>query len=70
MPLALLRCRSARFDDGRLNQKVKIATLKNKSRVPEGMYNVDRNDVITGLSAMVQWVTEEVPSVPNLLNLD
>jgi len=28
MPLASLRCRSARFDDERLNQKVKIATLK------------------------------------------
>jgi len=25
MPLASLRCRSARFDDGRLNQKVEIA---------------------------------------------
>jgi len=30
MPLASLRCRSARFDEGRLNQKVKIATLKNE----------------------------------------
>jgi len=28
MPLELLRCYSARFDDERLNQKVKIATLK------------------------------------------
>jgi len=31
MPLASLRCRSARFDDERLNQKVKIATFKNRS---------------------------------------
>jgi len=31
MPLASLRCRSDRFDDERLNQKVKIATLKNYS---------------------------------------
>jgi len=29
MRLASLRCRSARFDDERLNQKVKIAALKN-----------------------------------------
>jgi len=28
VPLASLRCRSARFDDGGLNQKVNIATLK------------------------------------------
>jgi len=28
MPLASLRCRSAQFDDERLNQKAKIATLK------------------------------------------
>jgi len=28
MPLASLRCRSARFDVEMLNQKVKIATLK------------------------------------------
>jgi len=28
MPPASLRCRFARFDDGRLNQKVKIATFK------------------------------------------
>ena len=28
MPLASLRCRSARCDDEKLNQKVKIATLK------------------------------------------
>ena len=31
MPLASLSCRYARFDDEGLNQKVKIATLKNKS---------------------------------------
>jgi len=35
MPLASLRCRSARFDDERLNQKVKIATLKNISVTSE-----------------------------------
>jgi len=28
MPFASLRCRSARFDDGRLNRKVKVGTLK------------------------------------------
>jgi len=33
MPLASLRCRSARFDDKTLNQKLKIATLKNSSIV-------------------------------------
>jgi len=31
MPLALLRSRSARFDDEKLNQEVKIATLKSLS---------------------------------------
>jgi len=29
MPLASLHCRNAPFDDGRLNQKVAIVTLKN-----------------------------------------
>jgi len=33
MPLASLRCRSARFDDESLNQKVKIATLKIRVRL-------------------------------------
>jgi len=33
MPLASLRYRSARFDDGSLNQNVKIATLKNECGV-------------------------------------
>jgi len=37
MPLASLRCRSARFDDERLNQKVKIATLKNECEKAEAM---------------------------------
>jgi len=38
MPLASLRCRSARFDDERLN-KVKIATLKIRVRL-NPIYNV------------------------------
>ena len=36
MPLASLRCRSAWFDDGRLNQKVKIPTLKKLSVMSVG----------------------------------
>jgi len=36
VPLASLRCRSAWFDDGRLNQKVKIPTLKKLSVMSVG----------------------------------
>ena len=34
MPLASLRCRPARFDDERLNQQVKIDTLKKLRVLP------------------------------------
>ena len=59
MPLASLRCRSARFDDGRLNQKVKIATLKNKS-ADQAMLDV-RSHHRTGSSieqALVQMIED------------
>jgi len=40
MTLPSLRCRSARFEDKRLNQKVKIATLKNLSVQGSELSNV------------------------------
>ena len=42
MPVASLRCRSARFDDEMLNQMDKIATFKNYS-VGKGIFMGDQN---------------------------
>jgi len=38
MPLDSLRCRSTRFDNERLNQKVKITTLKKNGPEEAGQY--------------------------------